>query len=319
RVTRYVVRRCQLALLVIWVLSILVFVALRLTPGDPAVVRAGLGASPEQVARERAALGLDDPLPVQYLRWAGAVTRFDLGRSSASGEGVAAGLASRVPVTVELVGLAALWMMLLGVPLGVVGALRRNRAVDHAIRIVAVVALAVPSFWLATLTLMLPQQAVGYAPPLDGARSLFEEPWANLRQFVPASLVLALASLATVSRVTRASLVEVMASDFVRTARAKGLGERALVMRHALPGALIPVLTLVGLQVGGLLGGAIIVESIFNLDGVGDYFFRAVLEKDFEVAQGVALYLAVSVVVLNLAVDLAYAWLDPRIRYASDD
>jgi len=313
-VLTYALRRAALAVLVVWAVSLAVFVLLRVLPGDPALTGLGAGATAEAVARARGDLGLDAPLPVQYGRWIAGLARLDLGVSTLDGVSVAAEVGRRLPVTVELLVLTTAWTVMLGVPGGVFAARRRGTPADGAIRLGAVAGLAVPSFWVATLVLMLPQQWWGYAPPLDGAVGLLEDPIANLRQFLPPSLVLAAAPAATVARLTRTTLLEVLDADFVRTARAKGLAERVVVVGHALPNALIPVATLLGLQAGALLGGTIIAEQVFNLGGLGQYLLRAILQQDLAVAQTLVLGFAATAVLLNLAVDLSYGWLDPRVR-----
>jgi peptide/nickel transport system permease protein len=222
----------------------------------------------------------------------------------------------RFPISFELMAFTLAWTVAFGIPFGVISAVKRNQAPDYAVRLTAILALAVPGFWLATLLLILPQQWWGYAPPLDRARSFMDEPLTNLRQFGPPSLILAFAPMASVMRLTRSALLEVLRTDYIRTARAKGLSDRAVIMDHALKNSIIPVVTVIGLQVAGLLGGSVIIESIFNLNGLGAYIFQAILQKDFAVAQSLVLYTGAAVVFLNLAVDLAYGYLDPRIRYS---
>ena len=244
-----------------------------------------------------------------------AIARLDFGRSADGGD-VAGELRERLPVSIELTLLATAWTCLVGVSAGILAAQRQNRRTDYALRIGTSLALSIPSFWLATLVLSLPQQWWGYAPPLEGARALFTSPAANLQQFVPASLVLASASSAAVLRLTRASILATSGADFVRTARAKGLAPGTILRRHVMRISMLPVLTLLGIQTGALLGGAVVVETIFNLNGVGQYFYKAILEKDFAVAQAVILYTATTIVVVNLAVDIAGVYLDPRTRGA---
>jgi peptide/nickel transport system permease protein len=207
------------------------------------------------------------------------------------------------------------WTVLLGIPAGIVSAQRRNTLPDYGVRLFAITALSVPAFWVATLVLLIPAQQWGYAPPLNRQISLLESPWDNLRQFGPASLVLALGPIAVMMRLTRSAMLEVLRSDYIRTARAKGLRGRTVVYRHALKNSLIPVMTVLGLQIAALLGGAVIIEQIFGLRGLGQYIFNAISRKDYLVAQTLVMYTAAVVVLLNLVVDLAYAGLDPRIRY----
>jgi len=312
---RYIGNRIALALLAVWLVSAALFIVMRMLPGDPVLLQRGLAATPESIAEGRRALGLDDPLPVQYVRWASAVVRLDFGRSLDGGS-AARDLRDRLPVTLELTLLAIVWTCVFGVTAGIIAAQRRDRRSDYALRIGTSVALSIPPFWLATLVLALPQQWWGYAPPLDGARALLDAPATNLRQFVPASLVLAAASSAAVLRLTRASILATISADFVRTAHAKGLAPGTILRRHVLRISILPVLALLGIQAGGLLGGAVVVETIFNLNGVGQYFYRAILEKDFAVAQTVVLYTAAAVIGINLTVDIFSVLLDPRTRGA---
>jgi peptide/nickel transport system permease protein len=312
----YAIRRTALALLIIWFLSIAVFVLMRLMPGDPTLLQQGLTATPERIEQVRLELGLDKPVVVQYADWLSGLLRLDLGRSLLNNVSVSTEFKQRFPISFELMLLTLFWTVLFGVPFGIISAVKRNRWPDFTVRLTAIVALAVPSFWIATLVLIVPQQRWGYAPPLDGAVPFMDDPIANLKQFVPPSLVLAFAPMAGVMRLTRSSLLEVLRTDYIRTARAKGLSDRLVIYRHALKNSIIPVVTVIGLQVAGLLGGAVIIEQIFNLNGLGQYVFRSILQKDFAVAQSLVLYTGAAVVFLNLAVDLAYGWLDPRIRYS---
>ncbi len=310
----YAIRRVALAGLVVWAISVAVFILLRVFAGDPALARLGPGATPEAVAAARAELGLDVSYPEQYARWAGGLLRFDLGVSAVDGASVSDEVGRRLPVSLELVALTLAWTVALGVPGGVLAAHRRGRLPDVGVRLFAVGALAVPTFWVATLALTLPQRWWGYAPPLDGAAGLLADPAANLRQFVPASLVLAAGPAAALARLTRTAMLEVLGGGFVRTARAKGLGEGAVLFRHALPNALVPAVTVLGVQAGTLLGGTIVVEQVFNLGGVGQYLLRAVLQQDDTVAMTLVVLLATVAVAVHLAVDLSYAVLDPRVR-----
>jgi len=207
-------------------------------------------------------------------------------------------------------------IFLLIVPFGIVSAIYRNSAADFAVRLTAVLGLAIPSFWLATLVIMVPSELWRYAPPLGRSISFFDDPSGNLRQFGPPAAVLALASAAGIMRLTRSSLLEVMRSDYVRTARSKGLREPVVIGRHALKNSIIPVVTVLGLQVSAELGGSVIIEQIFALPGLGQYTFQALFAKEYPVVQTMTLYVGAVVVLMNLLVDVSYAWLDPRIRYS---
>ena len=312
---RYIVRRLIMAVIIVWFISVAVFILLRVSPGDPALLQQGISATPEKVAAVHKQLGLDRPMIVQYFDWLGHVARGDLGRSLLTQSSVSIEFRQRLPVSVELMLLTLFWVVVLGVPCGIISAAKQNSITDNTIRLVATIALAVPAFWLATLVLIIPVQAWGYAPPLGKQIAFLSNPGDNLRQFLPASLVLAFAPIASIMRLTRSSMLEVLRQDYVRTARAKGLRERAVVYHHALKNALIPAITLLGLLTAGLLGGAVIIEQIFDLRGIGQYIFSALLQKDFPVAQSLVMYTALATVLLNLVVDVSYAVLDPRIRY----
>ncbi|MGB2695529.1 MAG: ABC transporter permease [Dehalococcoidia bacterium] len=312
----YIIRRLLSGIIILLVLSLVVFVLLRLAPGDPAKLRCGIGAKPACFEAVRAELGLDKPLAVQYFSWLGDVVTGDLGTATFSKKPVLDSLKQRLPVTVELLIITILVTVVIGIPFGVISALYRNGPGDYFVRLTAVFGLAVPSFWVATLVLIIPLELWGYAPPLGRTVGFFDDPFANLRQFIPPALVLGWASAAGVMRLARSSLLEVMHTDYIRTARSKGLREQSVVSRHALRNSLIPVVTVLGLQIAGLLGGAVIIEQIFALPGVGLYFLQALFGRDYPVVQSLTLYVGVIVVLMNLLVDISYGWLDPRIRYS---
>jgi peptide/nickel transport system permease protein len=312
----FIARRLLIGVVILFILSVGVFVLLRIVPGDPAIRRCGLNCTPEQIKAIKHDLGLDKSYPEQYWDWMGGILTGDLGTSNFTQRPVAESIKNRLPVTLELMLLTLVFTVMIGVPFGVVSAIFRNSPADYVVRLTAILGLAVPSFWIATLVLIIPAEIWGYAPVIGSKISLFSDPWGNLKQTVPPALVLSLASAAGVMRLTRSSLLEVMRQDYMRTARAKGLGERTVVVRHGLKNSMIPVVTVLGLQMAGLLGGAILVERIFALPGLGEYAFLAIFNKDFEVMQTMTLYAGATVVLLNLMVDVSYAWLDPRIRYS---
>lgn len=313
---QYIARRLLQSVLILFLLSVAVFVLLRIAPGaDPAQMKCGLMCTQERYDLIREEMGLNDSYPEQYLSWAKQLVTGSLGRDW-NGNAVSSELRDRLPVTVELLVITILVTIMIGVPFGIISALKRNSPMDYGVRVTAILGLAVPNFWLATLVLLVPQQMWGYAPPLTESIDFFANPMENLRQFVPPAIVLGAVSAAGVMRLTRSSMLEVMWQDYIRTARSKGLGERMVIVRHALKNSLIPVATVIGLQVAGLLGGAVIIENIFNLQGVGNYFLSALVRNDFQVAQTLTLYIGVVVVALNLTVDMIYAWMDPRIRYS---
>lgn len=312
---RYIARRLIQAAIILAVLSVAVFVLLRVAPGaDPILLRCGITCTEEQREAIREDLGLNEPMIVQYTDWIKNLFTGSLGKDINDGS-VRDQLEVRLPTTIELLVITIITTIAIGVPFGIISAVYRNSPVDYTARFTAILGLAIPSFWLATLVLLIPQQFWDYAPPLTKTIGFFDDPGANLRQFLPPAIILGAASSAGVMRLTRSSMLEVMRQDYIRTARSKGLEERMVVLRHALKNSLIPVVTVIGLQVAGLFGGAVIIETIFNLQGIGQYFFTSLFSKDFQVAQTLTLYIGAVVVLLNLVVDVMYAWLDPRIRY----
>ncbi len=313
---QYIARRLLQSVVVLFVLSIAVFLLLRIAPGaNPALLRCGINCPTERLEALEEEMGLHDPYIVQYGTWMKQLVTGGLGEDW-NGGSVSTELQKRLPVTIELLIITMLVTIALGIPFGIISAVYRNSPADLGVRFTAVLGLAVPSFWLATLVLIVPQDLFDYAPPLTRAISFFDSPWDNLRQFIPPAIVLGAVAAAGVMRLTRSAMLEVMSQDYIRTARSKGLREQVVIGRHALKNSLIPVVTVLGLQLAGLFGGAIIIEQIFNLPGVGQYELNALFRKDFQVAQTLTLYIGVVVVLLNLGVDVVYAWLDPRIRYS---
>jgi peptide/nickel transport system permease protein len=315
-VRTYIARRLLTAVLVLALISVGAFWLLRLGPGDIAQIALGQGASEEQVDAMREHLGLNEPIYVQYVRWMRQILSGDLGESAISGTPVTSEVTSRLPVTGELLIITMLVTVAIGIPAGIVSALYRNSLTDYVVRVAATIGLSVPIFWVGTLVILLPSQWWGYSPPLGRTVGFFDDPWGNLRQFVPPAVILGTAAASGIMRLTRSALLEVLRQDYVRTARSKGLRERIVIWRHALRNSLIPVVTVLGLQVAALLAGAIIIEQIFTLRGLGNYFFQSIVIKDFAVVQTIVLYIGTVVVLSNLFVDIMYAWLDPRIRYA---
>ena len=271
-----------------------------------------------------ARLGLDKPWYIQYFAWLGDAARGDFGESLRTGRSIGTELRDRFPVTLELTTLALLVSLIISLPIGVLSAVRQDSLLDYIARSTAIGALAIPVFWAATLVIVLPSVWWNVAPPI-AYKDLWVDPWENLKimlfpygKFVPVgpAVILGVGLSGTVLRLTRAQMLEVLRQDYIRTAWAKGLRERTVIIRHALKNALIPVVTVIGLQFPFLIGGAVIVESIFNIPGVGRYLLAAIQGLDYTVVQSVVLIIAVAVVVSNLIVDLMYAYLDPRIRYS---
>jgi peptide/nickel transport system permease protein len=313
---KYVLHRLVLVLPTLLGISVLVFGLMRLLPGD--VVQVMLGAEAQLAPEQRQTLyrlfGLDAPLHVQYLRWLGDLARGDLGVSLRTAEPVTAIIGRRLPITLELGLLAAALSWLVAVPLGALSAVRRNGILDGLAHVVGLVGLSVPNFWLATMLLLMTSLYLRWQPAGEWA-SPFQDPLANGAQVLLPVLSLSAALIAVVMRMTRSSMLEVLGQDYVRTARAKGLGEARVLARHAFKNAAIPVITVMGVQVGYLLGGAVVVELIFGLPGIGWMILNGIYQRDYPLVQGGVLFVAVAFVLVNLVVDVVYAWLDPRIRY----
>jgi peptide/nickel transport system permease protein len=314
-VRTYVIRRLQLMIPVILLITVAVASMMRMIPGDPATLALGESATEEDRARFRAAYHLDDPLPVQYLRWWSDVFKGDLGQSVIQRTSVTTELKDRLPSTIELLVLSTTLTVIFGVTFGVVAGIKQNTPVDYAIRLFSIGGLSMPSFWVGTLALVLPAIWWNYLPPL-GKVSLTEDPIGNLRQYIVPAATLALATSASVMRMTRSSVLEVMRNDYVRTARSKGLHGRVIVLRHVIKNALIPVVTIIGLQVANLMGGTVIIETIFNLPGIGIFMINSINNRDYPSVQGLVFFLAIIFMFINLLVDLCYGLIDPRIRYS---
>ena len=297
--------------------SVAVFLLIRLIPGTVVDQMVGTeGAYSEESMRAlKSFFGLDQPIHVQYARWLGALLRGDLGVSWRTGIPVTTMIGSRLEVTAELTLAAMLVALAVGVPLGMLSARRENRAIDHVVRIASLFSLSIPVFWQATMLILALSLWFDWAPAVDFV-SLWEDPRRNLAILALPSLALGTAVAAVFMRMTRSSLLEVMRQDYVRTARAKGLAERGVVWRHALKNSLIPLITVAGVQVGYLLGGAVVTEEVFTLPGVGRLLLWAVFQRDYPLVQGTILVVSALFLVSNLVVDLLYAYIDPRTRRA---
>lgn len=310
----YLARRLLLVIPTLIGVSIIVFMLVRFLPGDAVTMLLQEYNYGKDADELRAKLGLDRPIYVQYFEWVGGIVRGDLGTSLRSNGPVAAELVNRMPVTAELGVIAMVVGLAIALPVGIIAAVRQDTWSDYLGRSVAIGLLAIPGFWLATLVITLPSVWWGWTPPLRYTR-LLDDPIKNLGHVVIPAIILGLALSGTLMRLTRAQMLEVLRQDFVRTASAKGLAERAVVVRHALKNAFIPVLTLLGLQVSILVGGTVVLESVFVLPGMGRYLLEAVQYRDYPVIQALNLIFATVIVLANLIVDLLYGWLDPRVRY----
>jgi peptide/nickel transport system permease protein len=299
---------------VVVILSVGVFLMLHLTPGDPVQIMLGQDADPGAVAALRAELGLDQPLPVQYARWASNALHGDLGRSIRTNQPVTDAIVSRLPVTIELSFVALVISLAIGLPAGMFAAIRRNSALDLASTGLALAGVSLPSFFLGILLILVFALWLRWVPP-SGYTPLVQDPAMNVKQMLMPAFALGAALAGIVARLMRSSLLEVLGADYMRTARAKGLSESASVIGHAVRNALLPVVTVVGLQVGALLGGAILIETIFALPGIGRLAVDSIFARDFPIVQGVVLFLALVRVLSNLIADLLYGRLDPRIAH----
>jgi peptide/nickel transport system permease protein len=313
-VTQYILRRLLLMVPVAFLVSVIVFVLLRITPGDPVLVFAGEERDPAALEAIRHEYGLDQPLPVQYVVWAEHAIRGDLGRSLRTRQPVMQAILERLPKTLEL-GAAAL-LISIGVALvvGTLAALRRNSPLDLIATGFTIAGVSLPNFYLGIILILVFSLVFRLLPP-GGYADFVTDPLDNLKRLILPAITLATASLAINLRQVRSSLLDVLSQDYLRTARAKGLGERAVVLRHAMKNSLIPVVTIFGLQIGALLDGAIITETIFFWPGVGRLAVDSIGGRDYPVVQAIVLMSALAFMVSTLAVDILYAWLDPRISY----
>lgn len=312
--SRYILNRLAQILPVLFGVLVAVFVMLKITPGDPAAAMLGVQASPEELERVRHAMGLDRPWHIQFGIWLGNALTGDLGSSYISKKPVTELILTRLPVTLELSIFAMLLAVIIGIPAGILSAARRYSWVDYLITSLALFGVSMPSFWFAILLILLFSlnlgwlSASGYMPWERGV-------WPHLRSLIMPGLALGLFLMGALVRFCRTSMIETLVQDYVRTAKAKGMGRSMILMRHALKNALIPTVTVLGIQFGALLGGAIIIETIFAFPGIGTMMLTAVNQRDYPVVQGVTLIVAVAFTLSNLLVDILYTWLNPRIRY----
>jgi len=317
-VRKYLLRRALFGLSTLLGVSLIVFVVLRILPGDPLVAMFGIEGfaklAPADRAHIMADLGLSDPLPVQYVRWMRDIASGSLGRSFFRGDKVSELILHRGPISAEIGLMSVLISWLIGLPIGIVSAFRPNSLSDNVARTMSVLFLAIPGFWLGMLIVLAALFWFNYKAPLVVVQ-LWQDPWTNLQLVIGPALVLGLGQGAYIARMSRSCLLEVIREDYVRTARAKGLQEALVVMRHALPNALLPVVTLSGILMGFVLGGSVAVEQAFGVPGLGRSLVVAVIERDTIVVQNLVLLYSVIFVFVNVAVDLSYAWLDPRIHY----
>jgi peptide/nickel transport system permease protein len=317
-VRNYVVKRLLIAGVTLLGMSLLLFVLMRLAPGNITDIIFESAGYVDEADRHKleAELGIDRPVVVQYARWLGDFVRGELGKSYRYDLPAWEVIRPRLPVTLELAVLAMAFAVLLGVPFGVISAVRRGRPLDYALRVLSLAGLSMPSFWLAMIIILTLVRALGWIPSMTYV-SPFDDLRANLGQFLLPALAVGYRSSALIMRITRSTMLEVLREDYIRTAWAKGQRGTQVVWRHALKNASLPVVTLIGIEFAFLIGGLIVTETVFNLPGVARYLVDAIQYRDYPIVQNLAMLIAVVVVFANLAVDLLYTWLDPRIKYGA--
>ena len=311
---QYVLKRLCLVVPTLLLISIIVFSLNHMLPGDVVVLMFEEKAYAKDLDALRAKLGLDRPLYIQYFSWIGQVMGGDLGESLWTKRPVLEEIMRRLPVSLKLGAMAIVVALCIALPIGVLSAIRQDTLKDYTARSAAIVGLSVPPFWKATLVIVLPSIWFGWAPPLQFT-PFSENPWQHLSQFILPAIILGIAPGASIMRLTRALMLEVLRQDYIRTAWSKGMREPRVVLKHALKNAIIPVITIVGIQVAEIASGTVIMETIFGLPGMGRFLVDAIFQRDYTVVQGVILLTSTITVVINLLVDLTYAQLDPRIRY----
>lgn len=317
---RYIARRLIWSIGTLLGASLLIFTMLRVIPGDVALLilvgdDSARGVSERQINELRHTLGLDKPLPVQYISWLGELVRLDLGTSLYTRRPVTYELKNRLPPTIQLTAVTMLLALIISFPAGILSAIWHNRSGDYAIRSIAIAGITAPNFWIGLLILLVLVIVFRWSPPL-GYVNFWQSPTTNLQQIIWPALTLAFGSAAINARMLRSSMLEVLRQDYIRTARAKGLAERSVLIAHAMKNAMLPVLTIMGLQFAGLISGVVIMEKMFAVPGVGSGLFDAIVARDYPMVQSLIVLITVVVLVVNLAVDLLYGWFDPRIRYS---
>jgi len=313
---RYIVGRLLLMIPTLIGVAILTFVIMRAVPGDIVALRyAGSSVPQDVIDQERHILGLDKPMWAQFVDWMTSISRGDLGQSLWTGHSVIDEVQVRVPLSIELAVLATLFAVALAIPLGVVAAVKQDTWIDYAIRVFSIGGLAMPSFWIGIMMVLVTLTLWGWAPPVVFT-PLFEDPIANLAGLILPAIAVGYRYSAVSMRMTRSTVLEVLREDYVRTARAKGLRETLVVVRHALRNALLPVVTVVSLEFAFLIGGLVVTEQVFNLNGIGKLLVDAVAHRDYPLIQALVLLLAAVFVIVNFVVDMIYVVLDPRIRYS---
>ncbi|SDR56533.1 peptide/nickel transport system permease protein [Rhizobiales bacterium GAS191] len=313
---RFILRRLISAVPILLLVSLITFGLMRLVPGDPSAVIAGLSATPEQIAAIRSQLGLDQSLPVQLMRWYGGLLHGDLGRSLLLGQPVVEATFLRLPVTLALSAYALVLTLLIGLISGILAALKQNTIVDQLAMLFAMFGISMPSFWLGLLMILVFAVHLGWLPT-GGYIAFTDDPVGWLRTSTMPAISLALLQAGLLARITRSTMLEVLRQDYIRTARAKGLPQRLVVFKHALANALIPITTVIGIILGLLISASVVIETMFSIPGIGQLLTQAVLNRDYPMVQGGLLIVTGLLVLTNLLVDMGYALLDPRVRYES--
>jgi peptide/nickel transport system permease protein len=313
-VLKYVVKRILMAIPILLGISVIAFFLIRLVPGDTVTALLGVNYNEEQALILRAKYGLDKPLVIQYFIWLKNVLAGDFGNSFFTKEPVLSAIADRLPVTLQLMFMSFLYSIFIAIPLGTVAAIKRNSPVDYGASFLGLLGVSVPNFWLGTLFILFFSLNLKWFPS-GGFISFFEDPVQNLRYMIMPSVALGTSVGAVVMRMTRSSMLEVLGQDYIKMAEAKGVTDNRLILHHALKNGFIPVVTVLGIQMGYLLGGSVVIEKIFSLPGVGQLSLQAITNRDYALMQGCILLVASGFVIINLLVDIIYAFLNPRIRY----
>lgn len=310
----YIIKRLIYSVLVLLIMTTFIFVVMRAVPGDVVTLQlANSGATEEQMAALKSELGLDKGITTQLGEWVSHAVQGDLGTSLWSGKAVSDVIFERIPVTLQLAVMSMILAIIIGIPVGVISAVKQNTLIDHFLRVISVGGLSIPNFWLGLILLTGLSLALNWIPPL-GYQSFAENPILNLQQMLLPSICLAITLSASIVRMTRSAVLEVLHSEFIRTVRSKGAKEWVVIFKHALRNSLVSVITLIGLQVGYLLGGTVVLESIFSLPGLGNLIYESVLSRDYPIVQAAVLMFGTMFLLVNLIVDVMYGWVDPRIR-----
>ncbi|MDN4493512.1 ABC transporter permease [Ureibacillus aquaedulcis] len=310
----YIVRRLIFGIFVLFIMTTFIFIVMRAVPGDVVTLQlANSGATAEQMDALKAEMGLDKSVLGQLVDWVSKAIQGDLGNSLWSGQQVSQIILERLPVTIQLALMSIVLAIIIGIPIGVISAVKQNSFIDHFLKIISIGGLSIPNFWLGLIMLTVLSLALNWIPPL-GYQSFAENPFVNLQQMFLPAICLAITLSASIVRMTRSAVLEVLHSEFIRTVRAKGAKEGIVIFKHALRNSLVSVITLIGLQIGYLLGGTVVLESIFALPGLGSLIFESVLVRDYPIVQSTVLVFGGMFLLVNLIVDVMYGWVDPRIR-----